>query len=124
MQNTRISELATTGTIAASDLLITSEYNGVSFDSRNITGQDAAQSLRLLAPVLWTVDLMDSTSIDIYAPYTMSIDTVVNLVNAPTTTILVGGVSYTLGSYIGGGVLINITVSTASVLNLNITQII
>jgi hypothetical protein len=124
MQNKRISELGTTGTIAASDLLLTSEYNGTAYDSRNITGQDAAQSLRLLAPVLWTVDLMDSTSIDIYAPYTMSIDTVVNLVNAPTTTILYGGAPYTLGDYIGGGVLINITVSTAAVLNLNITQII
>ena len=124
MQNKRISELATTGTIQASDLLITSEFNGVSFDSKNITGQDASQSLRLRAPVLWTIDLMASSSIDIYAPYTMSIDSVVNLVNSPTTTILYGGVPYTLGDYIGGGVLINISVSTASVLNLNITQII
>lgn len=123
MQNKRISELASTGTIHYNDLLITSEYNGVGYESKNITGFDAAQSLRTLAPVLWTVDLMDSTSIDIYAPYAMSIDSVVNLVNSPTTTILVGGISYTLGTTIGGGNLINISVSTASVLNLNITQI-
>jgi len=123
MQNKRISELTSTGSILANDLLITSEYNGVSYDSRAITGFDASQSLRLLAPVLWTIDLMSSTTIDIYAPYALSIDSVVNVKNSPTTTILKNGSAYTLGTSIAIGDTINISVSTASVINLNITQL-
>lgn len=123
MQNKRISELASTGTILANDLLITSEYNGVSYDSKNITGADASQSLRLLAPVLWTIDLMSSTSVTIYAPYALSIDSVANVKNSPTTTILKNGSAYTLGTSIAIGDTINISVSTASVINLNITQL-
>jgi len=123
MQNKRISELATTGSILANDLLITSEYNGTSFDSRCITGFDASQSLRLLAPVLWTIDLMSSTTVDIYAPYALSIDSVANVKNSPTTTILKNGSAYTLGTSIASGDTINVSVSTASVINLNITQL-
>ncbi len=123
MQNKRISELASASGISANDLLITSEYNGVSFDSKSITGFDASQSLRLLAPVLWTIDLMSSTTIDIYAPYALSIDSVVNVKNSPTTTILKNGSAYTLGTSIAIGDTINISVSTASVINLNITQL-
>ena len=123
MQNKRISELASTGSILANDLLITSEYNGVDYDSKNITGFDAAQSLRLLAPVLWTIDLMSSLTIDVYAPYVLSIDSVVNVKNAPTTTILKNGSAYTLGTSIALGDTINISVSTASVINLNVTQL-
>jgi len=123
MQNKRISELASASGISANDLLITSEYNGVSFDSKSITGFDASQSLRLLAPVLWTIDLMDSTSVDIYAPYALSIDSVANVKNSPTTTILKNGSAYTLGTSIAIGDTINISVSTASVINLNITQL-
>lgn len=123
MQNKRISELGTTGTIAASDLLLTSEYNGTGYDSRNITGQDAAQSLRLLAPVVWTVDLMSTLTITVYAPFAMSIDTVSNVKNAPSTTILKNGSAYTLGTSIAIGDAINITVSTAAVVNLNITRL-
>lgn len=123
MQNKRISELASTGSILANDLLITSEYNGVDYDSKNITGFDASQSLRLLAPVLWTIDLMSSLTIDVYAPYVLSIDSVVNVKNAPTTTILKNGSAYTLGTSIALGDTINISVSTASVINLNITQL-
>lgn len=123
MQNKRISELGTTGTIAASDLLLTSEYNGTGYDSRNITGQDAAQSLRLLAPVVWTIDLMATLTITVYAPHAMSIDTVSNVKNAPTTTILKNGSAYTLGTSIAIGDSINITVSTAAVVNLNITRL-
>tara|TARA_R110000868_G_scaffold35931_1_gene128128 strand:+ start:2001 stop:2372 length:372 start_codon:yes stop_codon:yes gene_type:complete len=123
MQNKRISELASTGSILANDLLITSEYNGVDYDSKNITGFDAAQSLRLLAPVLWTIDLMSSLTIDVYAPYVLSIDSVANVKNAPTTTILKNGSAYTLGTSIALGDTINISVSTASVINLNVTQL-
>lgn len=122
MQNKRISELGTTGTIAASDLLITSEYNGTGYDSRNITGQDAAQSLRLLAPVVWTIDLMATLTIDVYAPFAMQIDTVSNVKNSPSTTLQKNSSAYTLGTSIAIGDKITITVSTAAVVNLNITR--
>jgi hypothetical protein len=123
MQNKRISELGTTGTIAASDLLITSEYNGTAYDSRNITGQDAAQSLRLLAPVVWTIDLMATLTIDVYAPFAMKIDTVSNVKNSPSTTLQKNSSAYTLGTSIAIGDMITITVSTAAVVNLNITRL-
>jgi hypothetical protein len=123
MQNKRISELGTTGTIAASDLLITSEYNGTGYDSRNITGQDAAQSLRLLAPVVWTIDLMATLTIDVYAPFAMQIDTVSNVKNSPSTTLQKNSSAYILGTSIAIGDMITITVSTAAVVNLNITQL-
>lgn len=123
MQNKRISELASTGTILANDLLITSEYNGVSYDSKAITGFDASQSLRLLAPVLWTIDLMSSTSVTIYAPYALKIDSISNVKNSPIITILKNGSSYTLGTSIALGDTINISASVASVINLNITQL-
>jgi hypothetical protein len=123
MQNKRISELASTGTIADVDLLITSEFNGTSYESKNITGFDAASSLRLIAPVVWTIDLMSSSSVDVYAPYALQIDSVSNVKNSPTTTILKNGSAYTLGTSIAIGDTINIAVSTASVVNLNITQL-
>lgn len=123
MQNKRISELASTGTIATSDLLITSEYNGTGYDSKNITGQDAAQALRLLAPIVWTVDLMATLTIDLYAPHAMQIDTVSNVKNAPSTTLLKNGSAYTLGTLIALGDQITVTVSTAAVVNLNITRL-
>jgi len=124
MQNKRISELASTGEIRANDLLITSEYDGVGgYLSKNINGFDASQSLRLLAPVLWTIDLMSSLTIDIYAPYVLKIDSVSNVKNSPSTTILKNGSAYTLGTSIALGDKITISVSTASVINLNVTQL-
>ena len=123
MQNKRISELTSTGSILASDLLLTSEYNGTSYDSRNITGQDAAQALRLLSPIVWTIDLMATLTIDVYAPHDLKIDSVSNVKNSPSTTLLKNGSAYTLGTSITTGDKITITVSTAAVVNLNITRL-
>jgi hypothetical protein len=123
MQNKRISELSSTGTIADVDLLITSEFNGTTYDSKNITGLDAAASLRLLSPVVWTIDLMSTSSVDVYAPYALQIDSVSNVKNSPTTTLQKNSSAYTLGTSIAIGDKITISVSTASVVNLNITQL-
>ena len=123
MQNKRVSELTEITLLESSDLLLASEYNGSTFDSKKITGENIAISIRSLAPVLWTIDLMSSTSVDIYAPYALSIDSVANVKNSPTTTILKNGSAYTLGTSIASGDTINISVSTASVINLNITQL-
>lgn len=57
-----------------------------------------------------------------YSPYAMTIDTVTNILNAPTTTITVAGSAYTLGTAITQGAVIAVTVSTASVIRLNATK--
>lgn len=61
-------------------------------------------------------------TVNFYAPYAMTIDSVTNVKNAPTTTILVNGSAYTLGTAITLGSLITATVSTASVIRFNCTK--
>lgn len=61
-------------------------------------------------------------TVDFYAPYAMKIDTVTDVKNTPTTTILVNGSAYTLGTAITLGSLITVTVSTASVVRFNCTK--
>lgn len=68
------------------------------------------------------VELIDETSIDFYAPYAMSIDSVTNILNSPTTTIRVADQGYTLGNSISAGAKINVQVSTAAVIRLNSTK--
>ena len=68
------------------------------------------------------VELMDATTVVFYAPNIMSIDSITNILNAPTITITVGGLSYTLGGSIPSGSEIEINASTASVIQLNITN--
>jgi len=68
------------------------------------------------------VELMDDLTINFYAPNAMSINSITNVLNAPTITITVGGQSYTLGNDIASGSQIEITASTASVIKLNITN--
>lgn len=71
----------------------------------------------------WTFDLMAVLTYDVYAPYNMKIISVTNVFNAPTTTILDDGAAYTLGATISMGSLIKVTVSTASVISLNVTKL-
>lgn len=59
----------------------------------------------------------------IYAPAAMKINSVTNVKNAPTTTITKNGSAYTLGSSIAMGDTLVITVSTASVIRLNIQYV-
>jgi len=73
--------------------------------------------------VLWTIELIDVQTIDVYAPYDLAINTIDNVVGAPTITITDDAVAYTLGNTITEGSLINITASVASVINLNIEQV-
>ena len=70
----------------------------------------------------FVVELIDDTTIDFYAPFAMSIDTVTNIVNSPTTTLEVNGSAYTLTDPISQGDKITVTVSTASVIILNATK--
>jgi len=52
----------------------------------------------------------------------MKINSVTNILNSPTTTILDDNVAYTLTNTIAAGSKITVTVNTASVVNLNITK--
>jgi hypothetical protein len=60
---------------------------------------------------------------DFYAPFNLQIDSVTNLVNSPTTLISVNNSPYTLGNSITAGNSITVSVSTASVINLNTTRL-
>jgi len=67
----------------------------------------------------FVVELMDDTTVDFYAPYAMSIESVTDILNSPTTTIQVNDASYTLGAAISTGDKITVTVSTEAVVTLN-----
>lgn len=71
----------------------------------------------------YTVELIDALTVDFYAPYNLSIDSVTNILNSPTTTLKDDGVSYTLGNTIASGSKITVTVNTAAVVTLNATRL-
>jgi len=69
----------------------------------------------------WTLDFTAGTlTVDLYAPFNLSIDVVTNIVNAPTTTILVNAGAYVLGDPILQGDEITVTVNIAGVINLEV----
>ena len=74
-------------------------------------------------PITWTIDLMTSLSIDMYAPYDLKIDTITNILNTPTITIYDDGSLYSLGDIIAIGSKITITGSTNGVTNLEIEKL-
>jgi len=69
----------------------------------------------------WTLDLNAILTGDIYPNQACTIASVTNLVGAPTTTILKNGSAYTFGGAIASGDKITVTVSVASVIDLNFT---
>lgn len=70
---------------------------------------------------LFTIDLIDVSTVTFYAPYDMEIDSYSDIFNISpaTVTILSNGAPYTLSTLITAGRAINITVSVAAVVNLN-----
>ena len=72
--------------------------------------------------IVYTVELIDALTVDFYAPYDLKINTISNVLNSPTTTILDDGVAYTLTNTISIGSKITITANIAAVINLNITK--
>lgn len=71
----------------------------------------------------YTVELIDALTVDFYAPYNLSIDSVTNILNSPTTTLKDDGATYTLGATIAAGSKITVTVNTAAVVTLNATRL-
>jgi hypothetical protein len=72
--------------------------------------------------IVFTIELIDALTVDFYAPYDLKINTVTNILNAPTITIDDDGVAYTLTNTILSGSKITVTASVAGVVNLNITK--
>ena len=73
--------------------------------------------------ILYTIELIAALTVDFYAPYNMKINSVTNITNSPTTTLIVNGGSYVLGNNITAGQRITVTVNTIGVVNLNITKV-
>ena len=84
---------------------------------------NSSTSLWEATPILWTIELINALSVDVYAPYNLSIDSTTNILNAPTITIYDDGVLYTLGGTISIGSKITIVASVIGVTNLTLTKI-
>jgi hypothetical protein len=79
-------------------------------------------SLWVNSGIVYTIELIDTLTVDFYAPYDLKINTISTVLNSPTTTILDDGAAYTLTNTIIKGSKITVTVNTAAVINLNITK--
>lgn len=75
------------------------------------------------SPIVWTIELINALSVDVYAPYNLSIDTVTNILNSPTITIYDDNVLYTLGNTIAVGSKITIVATSIGVTNLTLSKI-
>lgn len=96
------------------NVLITSVQNG---DNLEYNG-----TLWINSGIKFTIELMDALTVDFYAAYALKINSVSNVLNAPSITILDDGAAYTLGNTIAIGSKITVTANTASVVNLNVVK--
>jgi hypothetical protein len=76
----------------------------------------------LTSTAIWTIDLVDAQSIDVYTPYNLTVTSISNVLNSPTITLQDDSVVYTLGNLITIGSKLTISADTASVINLNIIK--
>jgi hypothetical protein len=67
----------------------------------------------------WTIELMDLQVVDFFAPYSLQIDSVTNILNSPSITLFDDDVAYSFGATIASGSKITVSASTASVITLN-----
>jgi hypothetical protein len=106
-----ITDIYTTGITLSGDTLIFNRNDGNNYNVK-------------LNLSTWTLDFTSgSLTVNLYAPFNLSINSITNIVNVPTTTILVNAVVYTLGNPILQGNTITITVSISSVINLGIEYV-
>jgi hypothetical protein len=98
------------------DVLITSAQYG---DSLEYNG-----TLWVNKGIKVTVECMDALTVDFYAPYDLKVQSVTNILNAPTTTLKDDGSTYTVGggATIASGSKITVAVSTAAVVTLNVIK--
>jgi hypothetical protein len=100
-----------------------SDVNVTGLGGGDILVWDTSTSLWVATPILWTIELINALSVDIYAPYNLSIDTVTNILNAPTITIYDDNVLYTLGNTIAVGSKITVVGTSIGVTNLTLTKL-
>ena len=115
------------GNITASGHISASTYYG---DGSNLTGISAggsvpagtvsssAQTIAHLTQSIYTIDFMDAWSTVFYAPKDLQIDSINNIVDTPSTTILQTGSAYTFGNRITIGQAITVSVTGSSVIQL------
>jgi len=100
-----------------------SDVNVTGLSGGNTLVWDTSTSLWVATPILWTIELINALSVDIYAPYNLSIDTVTNILNSPTITIYDDNVLYTLGNTIAVGSKITVVGTSIGVTNLTLTKL-
>lgn len=76
-----------------------------------------------LGDSFWTIDLMDVTTGDVFAPFAMQIDSIANVFADPTLTITVNDLAYTFGDAISLGAKITFTIGTQGVNNVYFTKL-
>jgi len=113
----------TTGLTALNGLTDQVQNFAVGQSGSVINWSSVGSTHTLNVPVKYTIELIDALTTDFYAPYNLSIDSVTNILNAPTITIQDDGVAYTLGNTIASGSRVTITANTASVVTLNVTRL-
>lgn len=110
------------GTIALTSDIPNIQVNITSPTGGNQLEYDSTTSVWKNVPIQYTIELVAALTVDFYAPYNMKINSVSNVLNAPTITIQDDGAAYTLGNTIAIGSKVTVTASTLSVVNLNITK--
>jgi hypothetical protein len=125
-----------TGTCADLGLLLSTDFffvvsggggsaNAITYNNSvsGLTATNVQDAIDELATdLIYTIELIDALTVDFYAPYDLKINTVTNILNAPTITIDDDGVAYTLTNTILSGSKITVTADIAAVVNLNITK--
>lgn len=71
----------------------------------------------------WTIELMDGTTVDFYAPYVMSIKSYTNILGSPVISLKDDDVAYTTGATIAIGSKISVSGSTTGVTILNAVRL-
>jgi hypothetical protein len=71
----------------------------------------------------WTIELIDATSVDFYAPYAMVINSYTNILGSPSINLMDDDVAYTTGTTIAIGSKISVSGSTTGVTILNAVRL-
>lgn len=87
-----------------------------------LTATNVQDAIDELSEIIFTIEFIDGLNTDFYAPYDMKINSISNVLNAPTITILDDGVTYTLTNTIFAGSKISVSSNINSVINLNVIK--
>jgi hypothetical protein len=112
----------TTNKIRLKDIVAAGSGGTRTFQGDIIVESGLTATTAFIINTQWTLDFMDALTLEIYAPNDISIDSIINLVNSPTTTILVNNSPYTPTTLITSGDKINVTTDINSVIQFNITN--